>query len=338
MPELRRDPVTGGWVILAPERQVRPQFYQSSGDNILQPKDCPFCEGNETMTPPEVYSLRDNGSPANKPGWRLRVVPNKFPALKVEGNLDRKPEGFYDKMNGIGAHEVVIETKYHHKDIDQLETHQAADILLTYKYRILDLKQDIRFKYIQVFKNHGAKAGATIPHPHSQIIALPVVPEAIKKQLEGAKNHFEEKDRCIYCDIVHHEIEHNSRVLFDTNDYVVICPFAATFPFGLKIYPKHHHAAYQGTDDELLRNLAPVFQETIKTLNNALDTPAYNIVLHNAPFDRDTWDYYHWHFEIIPIISGTGGFELGTCSYINSIPPEDAIQILKNAFGDQNPF
>lgn len=331
MPELRRDPVTGAWVILAPERKVRPQYYQSGGENSLLPQDCPFCEGNEHMTPPEVYALRENNSPANTPGWHLRVVPNKYPALRVEGNLDRKPEGFYDKMNGIGAHEVVIETKHHHEDIGQLDDNHAASILLTYKNRILDLKQDIRFKYIQVFKNHGARAGATIPHAHSQIVALPVVPGTIQKQLAGAKDHFIEKERCIYCDIVHYEKEYKKRVLFDTNDFLVICPFAASFPFSLKIYPKNHFAAFQGTDDTILRNLAPVIKNTVNTLNTVLDTPAYNMVLHNAPFDRDTWDYYHWHMDIVPIIYGTGGFELGTCSYINSIPPEEAIQILKNA-------
>jgi UDPglucose--hexose-1-phosphate uridylyltransferase len=333
MPELRRDPVTGGWVILAPERKVRPQFYQSNGDQELTPNDCPFCEGNEDMTPPEVAALRDNHGAANQAGWTLRVVPNKYPALRVEGDIDRKPEGFYDKMNGIGAHEVVIETKDHYKDTGQMDTPQVEDVFLTYKYRILDLKQDIRFKYIQVFKNQGAKAGATIPHPHSQIVALPVVPGTIQKQLSGAESHYLEKERCIYCDIVAHEAEHKKRVLIDTNDYIVLCPFAAKFPFSLKIYPKHHHAAYQGTDDTQLRNLASVFKETIVAINNVLDTPAYNMVLHNAPFDRDTWDYFHWHIEIVPMISGTGGFELATHSYINSIPPEEAIKILKSASG-----
>jgi UDPglucose--hexose-1-phosphate uridylyltransferase len=333
MPQMRRDPVTGGWVILSPERNIRPQYYTDGGENTLAPNDCPFCKGNESMTPPEVYCIRENNSHANQPGWNLRVVPNKYPALKVEGNLDKQGEGFYDKMNGIGAHEVVIETPEHNKGLADLSQHALTDIFLTFKHRILDLKQDFRLKYIQVFKNQGASAGATIPHPHAQIVALPVVPETIDKELKNAQHHYQIKGRCIYCDILHHESRERKRLLLENSDYMVIAPFASRFPFQLNIYPNHHDASFEATDDALFPPLAEIFKESLTAINRTLETPAYNLVLHNAPFDGNVKDYFHWHLELVPVISGTGGFELGTNSYINPTPPEEAIKILKDASG-----
>lgn len=327
MPELRKDPVSGTWVIFSPERQRRPQFFRPTGEDILTPENCPFCEGNERMTPPEVFSIRDN-SDANKPGWRLRVVPNKFPALRVEGHLDKKPDGFYDKISGVGAHEVVIETSSHTKGADELEPDAVAAIFNTFRKRISDLKQDIRFKYINVFKNQGAMAGATISHPHSQIIALPVVPARVKELLATARAHYETKDRCLFCDIIHHEKKHKKRVLLENSDFIVISPYAPRLPFELAIYPKRHSASFEKINKELLPQLAVIFSETVARINNALERPAYNLVLHNAPFDDKYDGHYHWHLELTPIITGTGGFELGTHSYINPVPPEEAIKIL----------
>jgi UDPglucose--hexose-1-phosphate uridylyltransferase len=329
MPELRQDPVTGTWVILSPERKVRPQFYLPGGDVELSPQNCPFCEGNESMTPPEVYALREDGSLPNHAGWRLRTVPNKFPALRVEGDLDRQGEGFYDKMNGIGAHEVVIETREHDMGMDQLPRETVSDIFITFKQRILDLKKDVRFKYIQVFKNHGSLAGATIPHPHSQIVALPVVPAAVDRKLERCKAHFSQKERCIYCDIIRQEIEYRKRVLLENSHFIVMSPFAPMFPFELRIYPTIHSSVFQGMDDSLFPFLAEILKKNVACINTALESPAYNLVLHNAPFDRDASVYFHWYLELIPIITGTGGFELGTYSYINPTPPEEAIEILR---------
>ncbi|MCP5047798.1 MAG: galactose-1-phosphate uridylyltransferase [bacterium] len=329
MPELRRDPVTGTWVIVSPERSIRPQFYTAGGDVELLPGDCPFCEGNENMTPPEVYSLRESGSHGNKPGWKVRVVPNKYPALRVEGDLNREGEGFYDKMNGIGAHEVVIETTDHEKGMDELSVDEVADIFLTFKHRILDLKRDVRFKYIQVFKNHGAKAGATIPHPHSQMVALPMVPGVIHEKLSRAGDHFRERERCIYCDIIHYETGYRKRVLVENSDYIVIAPFASGFPFELAVYPVGHESSFEEMGDALFKSLAEVMREVVGRISGALERPDYNLVLHNAPFDRDAVDYFHWHLQLVPVISGTGGFELGTYSTINPTPPEEAIQTLK---------
>lgn len=327
MPELRKDPASGTWVIFSPERQRRPLFFQPNGEDILTAENCPFCEGNEQMTPPEVYSIRDNGN-ANGTGWRLRVVPNKFPALRVEGHLDRRPDGFYDKISGVGAHEVVIETTSHTKGVDELEQDAVTAIFNTFKKRISDLKQDLRFRYINIFKNQGAMAGATISHPHSQIIALPVVPSRVKERLATAGAHYDAKERCLFCDIIHHEKKHKKRVLLENNEYIVISPYAPRLPFELAIYPKRHCASFEKTSKELLSPLAEIYSETVARINNALEHPAYNLVLHNAPFGGKYDDYYHWHLELTPIITGTGGFELGTHSYINPVPPEEAVKIL----------
>lgn len=342
MPELRKDPTGNTWVILSPERKLRPQYInrQDTGQNTGKParadgnrskEDCPFCPGNESMTPPEVFSLRQHPLETNQPGWQLRVVPNKYPALRVEGNLDRKGEGFYDKMNGIGAHEVVIETPEHDTGLEQMENDAAAEVFLTFKRRIADLKGDVRFRYIKIFKNHGAMAGATIPHPHSQIIAMPVVPPRVKEKTCCARQHFDTKERCIFCDIIHHEEESGKRVLLDNGDFIAAAPYAPRFPFELVLYPKHHEASFENTADHLMPPLAAIVRATIERLNNALEHPDYNIVLYNAPFDLGEKGarFFHWHMEIIPIITGTGGFEKGTDTYINAVSPEESIEVLK---------
>ena len=287
MPELRKDLLSDIWVVIAPERKLRPQFGNLSGEDFLSPENCPFCEGNESMTPPEIYAVRNSDGEVNQPGWQLRVVPNKFPALRIEGNLEKRGEGFYDKITGIGAHEVVIETNSHTKGIHELETGAVTNIFLTFKQRILDLKKDIRLRYIQVFKNHGIRAGATISHPHSQVVGMPVVPARIKERLKSAKAHYNAKERCIFCDIIFHESEYRKRVLFETSDYIVMSPYAARFPFELVIYPRVHSASFEETGDEEIQKLAAAFRDTLRKINKALEHPAYNLLLHNAPFDNN---------------------------------------------------
>ena len=329
MPELRRDPVTGHWVILSPERKMRPQFYVQNGENVLTPGNCPFCEGNESMTPPEIYAVRDRQSRANERGWRLRVVPNKYPALRVEGSLDKRGEGFYDKLSGIGAHEVVIETNSHVKGMDELGVEGVTEIFLTFKRRILDLKKDIRFRYIQVFKNHERLAGATISHPHSQIVALPVVPLRLGEMLGTARGHFEVRDRCMFCDIIHHEGEYGKRVLVENGEFIAISPFAPKMPFELAIYPKGHGASFEDAADSSVGSLASILRDVLGRINRALERPAYNLILHNSPFGMDCGDYFHWHIELVPVLTGTGGFELGTYTYINPTPPEEVVEVLR---------
>ena len=210
MPELRKDPVVGRWVIISTERSRRPGHYTpepSNGDRSFSP----FVTGREEMTPPEVFAIRSDGSMRNAPGWMVRVVPNKFPALEIEGSLDRRGEGLYDKMNGIGAHEVVIETPDAALQFADLPVEQIQRVLVAWRERMLDLKKDTRFRYVLVFKNHGAGAGATLEHGHSQLIALPIVPNFVREEIEGARRHFQDKERCVFCDIIRQETSAGTR-------------------------------------------------------------------------------------------------------------------------------
>lgn len=340
MPEIRKDPFSHTWVILSPERKLRPQtirptYETTPGDQpflLNLPKEiCPFCPGNESMTPPEIYALRPHPLETNQPGWSLRVIPNKYPALRVEGNLDKQGEGFYDKLNGIGAHEVIIETPDHDTGIGHMAPGPGADVFITFKQRIADLKKDIRFRYIQVFKNHGSRAGATIAHPHCQVIALPVIPSQLNEIISHAHQHYITRERCIFCDMLHHETQNRQRILLENNHFIVLAPYAPRFPFQLAIYPRTHQASYEQSNDGLLNSLATTFHSVIQRLNRTLENPAYNMALYNAPFNlgEDGACFFHWHIDIIPILSATGGLEIATNTYINAIPPEEAIQILK---------
>ncbi len=330
MPELRRDPISFTWVIFAPDRKSRPQYFEYPGTENFSAAHCPFCEGNEAMTPPEIFALRPKGGNANERDWRLRVVPNKFPALKVEGSLSRRAEGPYDWLSGIGAHEVVIETPGHRVGIEDMDVESIRQIFLTYKVRLLDLKKDIRLKYIQIFKNHGPRAGATIPHAHSQVIALPIIPPPVEARLKTAGEHFDRKERCLICDVLFHERGNRQRLLTENTDFIVTAPYASRFPFELRLFPIEHGARFEEVPDTVFTPLAETLKDTVIRLNRVLDHPDYHWLLVNSPFHQDCREWFHWYLEIVPLVSGTGGFELGTGTYINPIPPEEAVEILKD--------
>lgn len=336
MPELRKDPVVGRWVIISTERSRRPSNFQpvsheKSGDF------CPFCAGHEDKTPPEVWAHRPDGGAANTPGWQVRVVPNKFPALQIEGSLDRRGEGLYDKMHGVGAHEVVVEGPNHDLDLSDLPVEHLERVLTAYRERCLDLHRDKRFRYVLIFKNHGPAAGATLEHTHTQLIATPIIPLILQEELEGSRRYFELKERCIFCDIVAQETDENNgrRVVSTTEHFVVIEPFAPRFPFETWILPRRHRASFSATADAgELRDLAATLKDTLQRLNRALDRPPYNFVIHTAPVSEGDAEYYHWHLEIMPKLTRVAGFEIGSGFYINPTPPEDAAQYLREIARD----
>ena len=251
MPELRRDPIHGRWVIISTERGRRPSDFVTEERRPIG-GFCPLCEGNEDKTPPEVLAFRDNGTPPNTPGWTLRVVPNKFPALRIEGELNREGEGIYDKMNGLGAHEVVIETPQHDETLATLPLKAVKNVLWAYRERIIDLRRDQRLRYVLVFKNHGVAAGASLEHSHSQIIALPIVPKRVSEEIEGAKNYFNYKDRCVFCDIIRQELQQKSRIINENQDFLSVAPFASRFPFETWILPKIHHPSFEHMESSSL--------------------------------------------------------------------------------------
>ena len=242
MPELRKDPVTGRWVIIATDRAKRPTDFVRDKVQIRGSGFCPFCYGNESKTPPEILAYRSDGSSRNAPGWSLRVVANKFPALGIEGSLNRQGEGLYDKMNGIGAHEVIIETPKHELTLATLPVRQVEDVLWAYRDRIIDLKKDRRFKYILIFKNHGDAAGASLEHTHSQLIALPVVPKRVTEEVEGAREHYNFKERCIFCDIIRQETESKIRLISENDGFLAMAPFASDSRLKCGSFPRRTSA------------------------------------------------------------------------------------------------
>jgi UDPglucose--hexose-1-phosphate uridylyltransferase len=329
MPELRKDAVTGRWVIISTDRRKRPHDFRLEPASIIGSDYCPFCPGREDMTPPEVLAYRHNGSSPNSPGWDLRVVPNKFPALQVEGNLDREGEGLFDRMNGIGAHEVIIETPDHRKTFSTMTEQEIERVLWAYRERVLDLKRDIRFRFILVFKNQGARAGATLEHPHSQLIALPIVPDYVREEIEGARRHYTSKERCVFCDILRQETAAGRRVIHENADIVALSPYAARFPFETWLLPKQHGARFEDAPRQQYENLARMLKQVLIRMDRSLETPSYNLILHSLPFSEQTTDFYHWHVELIPKLTRTAGFEWGTGFYINPTSPEEATQVLR---------
>ena len=330
MPELRKDPITGRWVIIATDRAKRPSDFVRQTPPPAATAICPFDYGNEHKTPPEVLAYRTSGQ-RDQPGWRVRVVPNKFPVLGIEGELNRQGEGMYDKMNGIGAHEVIIEGPEHDKTLGTMPEKLIEEVLWAFKERVNDLKKDRRFRYIILFKNHGDAAGASLEHPHSQLIALPVIPKRVKEEVDAARHFYELKERCIYCDIVHAETSSGVRLISETDRFSVIAPYAPRFPFETWILPKRHESHFEDTDAPTLSNLAWILRTTVRKLEKVLENPAYNFIVHSAPVQEGALSYYHWHIEIIPKLTKVAGFEWGTGFYINPTPPEESAKFLREA-------
>jgi len=329
MPELRRDPIVGRWVIIATERARRPQDTGRLREGP-RPGLCPFCPGHEDKTPPEVYvSGRLPSAPPNGPGWKVRVIPNRYPALMIEGDLDREPVGIYDRMNGVGAHEVIIETSSHDLDMANLGDADVTEVLFAFKARVIDLRNDMRFRYILLFKNHGANAGATLEHSHSQLIALPVTPRQVEEEIEGARRHFLHRERCIFCDIVVQERKDRSRLIFENDEFVVFAPFAPRSPFETWIVPKRHESNFEAEPKERLGLCAAALRSTLKRIGVALGDPAYNFIIHSNPLRDPQSPSYHWHIEVMPALTHLAGFEWGSGFHINPVPPEEAAEFLR---------
>jgi UDPglucose--hexose-1-phosphate uridylyltransferase len=340
MSELRHDPLNRRWVIVSADRSARPADFELVHEYRVGKKDCPFCPGREAETPREIFALRDGGGAANGPGWSVRVVPNRYPALAIEGQPDRRAAGPYDRMHGIGAHEVIVESPEHELALADQPLPQLVRIAGVWKARITDLMRDTRFKYILLFKNHGSSAGATLEHAHTQIIAMPVTPRAVSIKLESARSHHQLKERCLICDLIDFEISDGSRILFVTEHFVAFCPYAARFPFEIVLAPRGHLHDFCLMPDDLLQPFAAALSEALQRLKVLLRNAGYNFVLHTAPnihalprrtghFFSLQWDW-HWHIEILPRLTRVAGFEWGTGFHINPTAPEEAARALRD--------
>lgn len=332
MPELRQDPATKQWVIIATERAKRPEDFVKNTPPVAAPAfqpACPFCPGNESMTPPEVLAYRDGG-PANGPGWWVRVTPNKFPALVPEGSLFRRSaDGVFRKMDGVGRHEVIIETPLHDLSIPKMEDKQVEEILLAYRERYLVLREDPRFKLIIIFKNHGTRAGTSLEHPHSQLVAMPIVPLTIRYRFEKAAGHFDDEGTCVYCDILKDGLKAASRLILESDRFATFHPFASRAPFETWILPKRHHASFSSISLDEAKEFAWVLKRTLLQLHQGLGNPDYNYIVHSAPIKDEEEEYFHWHLQVLPRLVTPAGFELGTGMFINTALPEETAAFIR---------
>jgi UDPglucose--hexose-1-phosphate uridylyltransferase len=338
MSELRKDPLVERWVIIAPERG---RFPWPLTPEPAPPPDAvsPFAEGQEAHTPPEIWAVRAPGTPPNSPGWDVRVVPNRFPALQVEGQLDGQAEGIFDAVAGIGAHEVIVEAPRADVDLCDLPAPHLALVLLAYIERIRDLRRDLRLRYVAVFRNKGRAAGATVNHPLSQLVALPTIPPLPMAKLRSAREHYRRKERSIFSDIIRQEEAHGERVVLQTEHFIVLAPYASRSPFELVIYPRRQcHDLTLISDAERL-DLAEVLGNVLRRLRVALNDPPYNYMLFTSPNAiprpgrADWWSSlevdYRWHLEIVPRLTAAGGFSAASGCYLNPVAPEEAAAFLR---------
>jgi len=326
---LRQDPTTKDWVIIATDRGKRPDDFQKTVSEPGLPTHdptCPFCPGQESLTPPDILRY-----PSDSPcGWRLRVVPNKYAAVGLNVDPYRKEDGhFFREMGGVGHHEVIIETPHHHQSLSRMTTHEVEVVLQACHERYCALKQDPQVKSIVLFKNHGEQAGTSLIHPHSQIVGTPVAPLLIRKKYEVAISHYDDTGRCLYRDLIDAERSATVRVLFESTRFVVFHPFASRVPFETWIAPKYEEATFGHVEPGHLAELADVLRRTLRTLDDALGNPDFNYILHSAPPEDDTKHYFLWHIQILPRLTTIAGFELGSGIFINTILPEDAAVHMK---------
>ncbi len=326
MPELRKDPINQRWVIIKGNEKTFNLKKLVSMPQIKKGGKCPFCPGNESMTPPAIISAKDNEG-----NWKTRVIPNKFPALKIEGSLGRSGIGIYDKMNGIGAHEVIIESTDHYGDFSTYSLEEATTIMKVFRARYKDLLNDSRFKYILIFKNFGKPAGASMEHCHCQLIATPVIPKIVMEEMEYCLDYYNYRERCPFCDIVTEELEHGERLIYQNKHFIVIAPFAARFAFESWIMPRKHSSDFESITDEEATYLADALTTLLKKQSIVLNVPPFNFIIHTAPCKVNGLPFYHWHIEIMPRLSKISGVEWGTGFYINSAPPEIAAKLLREA-------
>ncbi|HYA48911.1 MAG TPA: DUF4931 domain-containing protein [Burkholderiales bacterium] len=329
-------------MIIATERSKRPDDFRPAGAAAVIPAEargfCPFCEGNEAKTPPEVFALRAAGTAADGPGWAVRVVPNKFPALTPGTAAPKHFKGIFEWMEGTGVHEVIIENPDHSLELGDLPDAHLPDVLRVFQRRIAAIEGELNYQYVQLFKNKGKEAGASLSHPHSQLVATPIIPKRIKEEIYGAERLLRSIKECIFCRILREEQAMRERLVYENRDFAVVTPFASRFPFEMAIYPVRHSPYFTGLKEGELESLAETLKAVLGKLRRTLADPAYNLVLHHAPnpaLALKNWPEvehsYHWHLEIFPILTKVAGFEWGTGYYINPVPPETAAGFLKSS-------
>jgi UDPglucose--hexose-1-phosphate uridylyltransferase len=332
MSEFRKDPISDHWVIIAPNRALRPEELES-GKGQRAPSRCPFCRGHEEDTPAAIAVYDSAGRMDRDGDWLVRVVPNKYPAVSGADGSCWSDGDFYQRGPGSGVHEVIIEAPDHIIRFGGLATEQAELVFRAYRDRLGDLKKEPGLAYVQIFKNCGSAAGASLEHSHSQLIATSVVPTQIQSELARSRAYFEQHGHCVFCDMLDREVLSGQRVVAASESFVAFCPFASQFPYETWILPRNHASCFEDTENRETGELARLVQDIVGRIEFALSDPAFNYLIHTAPFQLGPTEHYHWHLEIFPRLTKTAGFEWGAGDYINTVSPEDAAATLRSAPG-----
>lgn len=328
MNELRQNIITRDWVVIAKGRSNRPdEFASARKPQAPQPSyvaQCPFCEGNETETANETFAIRD------AQGWRVRVVPNKFPALVPVGEPKRKLSGIFRSMPAVGVQEVVIEHPRHDMSLALMPVAHVADVIRAYRQRYETLRQDERIEAIIIFKNHGEAAGTSLAHPHSQLAATPIVPSQFRLRVEEAIRYFDDTGECVFCRTMAEELAASERVVEENEHFVAFIPYAALSPFHMWIFPKRHASSFDEITNAEIEHLASVLKGVLARLHVALGNPDFNYIIRSIPTGEKRTDYFHWYLSIVPRIARTAGFELGSGMFINPSVPEENAALLRS--------
>jgi UDPglucose--hexose-1-phosphate uridylyltransferase len=328
MPEFRKDPFAERWVVIAPDRANRP-IQLSDVDPVFATSLDPFAEGNEALTPPEAYAVRSADSCPNGPGWRVRVIPNKYPAVETAGELQTATHGLYEAMNGVGIHEVIVECPHDESNLARLSVANIRDVLGAYQNRILHVKGDARFVHALIFKNYGVFAGASLRHAHSQLIATPVIPIAIHDEIQSTRAFYDRNGNSLSDALLRQELEAGSRIVLDSEHFVVICPYASRFPFESWVLPRRQTSHFENITDGEIDDLGTVLKTSLQKLERGLNDPPYNYVIHTAPLNAPELPWFRWRIEILPRLTRIAGFEWGSGFYINHMPPEASAKLLR---------
>ena len=331
MPELRFDYTTADWVVFAPLRKLRPQHEgrASAAETAQDASECPFCPGNERFTPHEIFAVRSN--PQLESTWQVRVVPNKFPALRIEEDYHRVESGrMFESMGGCGAHEVVIESPDHSRFLAQQPMEQIELVLKAILQRYTDLKRDKRFQTIVVFKNHGSGAGTSLRHPHWQIIATPVVPRLLRTKCSEAMGYYDRTGNCLYSDLAKEEFAAERRIIATNAEFTAFIPFASHLPFETWILPRRQQSTLDVVTADQIRPLAEILKDVLLKLYVGLENPDFNLTIDTAPRGDEDKEYFQWHIRIMPRLTTQAGFELGSGMAINTVLPEEAADFLRN--------
>ena len=332
MPELRQNFFTKEWVIIATERAKRPEELATHrAAQTIPPfvESCPFCPGNESKTPPEIMRL-----PAGAP-WSVRVIPNKFAALSSEVQPTRNLQHLRRRIDGFGFHEVIIDSPDHSRYMGQLPDDQVANILTAYKERYNALSADHRVNHITIFKNHGADAGASLQHPHSQLIATPVIPSQVRHRLHEALRHYDDVGECMFCHMVEREVEDQTRIVIKGEHFVAMEVFAAATPFATHIFPLRHQACFGDITDYEIADLARVLRTLLAKIYVGLENPDLNFTVRSGPTEYNGARHFHWYVSVIPRLTRVAGFELGSGMFINTVLPEAATEFLRKVAIDK---